>query len=412
MARNDARKPRDYRLDVARGLALCFILFAHTFGTVLSEIIPARFGPSDAADMFVFVSGYAAAIAFGGSFVKFGFLHGIGRVAFRCAQLYGAQIGVFLIIALVAAVAARSFDDPSYIETANLRLFFEDPGAALVGVASLSYVPWFLNILPMYIAVLAMIPVAMLLARTHPYVVTGFSVLLWMAAYWFQWNLPGDPLTGAGWGFNPFSWQLYFFLGFAISIGWLQVKLRDPVAMTIASIILVAGFVVSDRGLAMWIEPVAEAKTWLTDNANKAYLDPIRLSHFLASAYIVISLLKGHERVLEHRAFRPFLRLGQQALPTFLAGLVISQVATLIFAWNGTDLPMQIVVNGVCIGLLFLNAAAMRYFKNPPWKPKAAVPSVPAPAPATVQAPAAPLQPVASPVPIAHHRRARLEAGD
>jgi hypothetical protein len=409
MGKNDARKPRDYRLDVARGLALCFIMFAHIFGTVVSEVIPARFGPSDAADMFVFVSGYAAAIAFGGSFVKFGFLHGIGRVAFRCAQLYGAQIGVFLIIALVAAVAARSFDDPSYIETANLRLLFEDPGAALVGVASLSYVPWFLNILPMYIAVLAMIPVAMLLARVHPHAVTGVSVILWVAAYWFQWNPPGDPMKGTGWGFNPLSWQLYFFLGFAISIGWLKIRLRDPVAMVIASVILVAGFVVSDRGFAMWIEPVAEAKAWLTDNANKAYLDPIRLSHFLASAYVVISLLKGHERVLEHRAFRPFLRLGQQALPTFLAGLVISQVATLVFAWNGVDLAMQIVVNGVCIALLFLNAAMVRYFKNPPWKPKP-VPATPAAAP--VAAPATPLQPVASPAPIAHHTRTRLEAGD
>ena len=53
---------RDPRLDVFRGLAMAIILVAHVPGNPLAEFIPARFGPSDAAEMFVFCSGFAAAL--------------------------------------------------------------------------------------------------------------------------------------------------------------------------------------------------------------------------------------------------------------------------------------------------------------------------------------------------------------
>ena len=46
--------------------------------------LPARFGLSDAAEMFVFLSGYATAIAFGGAFRRHGMFVGIGRVVPRC----------------------------------------------------------------------------------------------------------------------------------------------------------------------------------------------------------------------------------------------------------------------------------------------------------------------------------------
>ena len=86
------RKPRDVRVDFFRGAALLIIFVAHVPGNWLGNWIPARFGMSDAAHMFVFISGYAAAIAFGGTFVRHGFVAGTARIAMRCLQLYGAHI--------------------------------------------------------------------------------------------------------------------------------------------------------------------------------------------------------------------------------------------------------------------------------------------------------------------------------
>ena len=98
LATPTAKKPRDVRGEFFRGAALLIIFVAHVPGNFLGDWIPARFGLSDAAHMFVFISGYAAAIAFGGTFLRFGFLAGTGRIAIRCAQLYGAHIGLFVAV--------------------------------------------------------------------------------------------------------------------------------------------------------------------------------------------------------------------------------------------------------------------------------------------------------------------------
>src|SRR5215813_1902099 len=120
------KKPRDPRLDFFRGAALFIILIAHMRDNWLFDYIPARFGVSDAADMFVFISGFAAAIAFGGAFVRHGWLIGCARVIYRCAQLYCAQIMMVGIIAFVTALAVKLLDAQQYIDLAYLRLLFED----------------------------------------------------------------------------------------------------------------------------------------------------------------------------------------------------------------------------------------------------------------------------------------------
>jgi hypothetical protein len=80
---------RDPRLDVFRGLAMFIIFIAHLPGNPWNAYIPARFGPSDATEMFVFCSGFASAIAFGGTFNRDGFGVGTLRVLHRCWQITG-----------------------------------------------------------------------------------------------------------------------------------------------------------------------------------------------------------------------------------------------------------------------------------------------------------------------------------
>ncbi|MEL7099375.1 MAG: OpgC domain-containing protein, partial [Pseudomonadota bacterium] len=45
---------RDLRLDFFRGIAMFIILIAHTPGNFLTSWIPARWGFSDATEIFVF----------------------------------------------------------------------------------------------------------------------------------------------------------------------------------------------------------------------------------------------------------------------------------------------------------------------------------------------------------------------
>jgi hypothetical protein len=209
-------RSRDPRLDFFRGIAMFIIYVAHCRGNFLADYIPARFGLSDAADMFVFISGMTASIAFGGTFIRHGWTVGTARIVYRCLQLYAAQIGVFLATAVVVVLGTQWYGDTDYIKLLQFQRFFADPGESLVGLFTLTYVPHYIDILPLYIAILAMLPVAMVLARVNPLLVVFASVALYLAANALQLNIPANADDQPTWYFDPLAWQLIFFTGFAL----------------------------------------------------------------------------------------------------------------------------------------------------------------------------------------------------
>src|ERR1700752_5380844 len=60
-----AGSKRDLRLDFFRGLSLLFIFIDHIPNNFLSNVTLHSIAFSDAAEVFVFISGYAAALAYG-----------------------------------------------------------------------------------------------------------------------------------------------------------------------------------------------------------------------------------------------------------------------------------------------------------------------------------------------------------
>src|ERR1044072_768616 len=58
---------RDLRLDLFRGLALWLILLDHIAQNIVNWITIRNYGFSDAAEIFVFISGYTAAFVYGRS---------------------------------------------------------------------------------------------------------------------------------------------------------------------------------------------------------------------------------------------------------------------------------------------------------------------------------------------------------
>ena len=55
---------RDIRLDLFRGLALWFIFLDHIPTNIVSWLTVRNYGFSDATEIFVFISGYTAVIAY------------------------------------------------------------------------------------------------------------------------------------------------------------------------------------------------------------------------------------------------------------------------------------------------------------------------------------------------------------
>src|SRR6056297_4349179 len=126
---------RDPRLDFFRGLAMFIILIAHVPGNWLTLWIPARFGFSDATEIFVFCSGMASAIAFGKVFRDRGWSMGAARVALRCWQVYWAHICLFLAVAATMALLNATGAFPrGYVGQLNLHPFVDNAASNLVGL--------------------------------------------------------------------------------------------------------------------------------------------------------------------------------------------------------------------------------------------------------------------------------------
>lgn len=176
---------RDIRLDFFRGLGMFIILTAH-IGPYNPWVrwIPARFGFSDATEIFVFCSGAASAIAFLKVFETRGWWIGTGRISYRIWQIYWCHIGLFFAIAAALVWVDGAFElSRSYLGVLNLARFFDAPEAMLLGLVTLSYVPNYFDILVMYIVILALIPVVAGLSLAPGRPALAAILVLWAIAY-------------------------------------------------------------------------------------------------------------------------------------------------------------------------------------------------------------------------------------
>src|SRR6202521_5230004 len=114
---------RDLRLDLFRGVGLWMIFLDHIPHDVVSWLTLRNYGFSDAAEFFVFISGYLvgwiyAPIIRGGLF-----LAAVKRLWKRVAQMYVAHIMLFLIFTAQIARTARRFENPLFENELNVFIF-------------------------------------------------------------------------------------------------------------------------------------------------------------------------------------------------------------------------------------------------------------------------------------------------
>ncbi len=367
------RTPRDPRLDFFRGLAMLIILVAHIPWNAWANWIPARFGPSDAAEMFVFSSGYAAAIAFGGTFLRHGWWMGTRRILLRFWQIYWAHIGLFVAVATLSVIATRIdiADGKSYVDALNLQHFFDDPRSQLTGLLTLTYVPNYFDILPMYMVILLLVPAIIALQRLHLGLAVAFSVGLYGAA-WAGLELPAEPWSDRPWFFNPFAWQLLFFAAFAFGRGWIPVpRFRPWLLWTAAGFVLV--MIPISHSALYPLNPVTKfihESLWggAFTPAFKTNIHPVRILHFLALAYLTIWLVSLKPTLLESRLARPVIRVGQQALATFMSSMAVAWVMGMFLDVVGRSGVTVAAANIIGLSSVFAVAYLVGWYKREPWR--------------------------------------------
>jgi len=369
-------RTRDPRLDVFRGLGMFIIMIAHIPWNVWSNWIPARFGFSDATEMFVFMSGMASAVAFGRVFDRQGFLVGSARVAERVWQVYWVHVAIFLLLAaLVAWMGPMPFGDKTYMQQLNLVPFFRDTATNLVGFLTLTYVPNYFDILPMYLVILALIPVVLAAARVHVGAALGLMAALWLSAQLRLLDLPAEPWSDRTWFFNPFGWQLCFFLGFFWMRGDIPAPAFDRRLLALAVVVLAASVPLAYWPLYVavdWLGAIRGEMGWLI---TKTRFGILRLVHFLALAYVALWIVERWGGLIRNAAARVCAKVGQQSLAVFAVGLVVSRLAGIYLDFAGRDTLTYAIANLAGIAILIATAYLVAWFKSAPWKAKAPKPA-------------------------------------
>ncbi|MFE0753889.1 OpgC family protein [Inquilinus sp. NPDC058860] len=368
------RPRRDPRLDVFRGIGMLIILTAHIPDNTWILWIPARFGFSDATEMFVFLSGMASAIAFGRVFDRDGFARGAGRVARRVWQIYWIHIAVFVVIAALVAAAGTRPGGESYIVALNLPHFFADPMGLLPRLLTLTYVPNYFDILPMYLVILALMPAMILAERLHRALPFVLMAAIWGLTQAHLLDLPAEPWSDRPWFFDPFGWQLLFYLGFFLMRRTLPAPgfSRTLIGLAIAFVLATVPFahyriLEASPFFGGWAQALAP----LTD---KTHFGALRLLHFLALAYLAVQLVGDGGRRLKGAAVAVISKVGQQTLAVFVSGMVTAQLLGMVLDHTGRGPLATAAANLAGFAVLIAVAYAVAWFKGMPARP-ASVPA-------------------------------------
>ena len=400
----EAARVRDLRLDFFRGLAMFIILFAHTPGNFLTSWIPARWGFSDATEIFVFCSGMASAIAFGATFDRMGMALGTARVAFRVWQVYWAHVGLFFATAaMMVFVTDLDTTTRNYWGQLNLWMLFVEHAEGLweipdmlLAFMTLRWVPNLFDILPMYMVILALMPLVMALARVHPGCVGALSLVLWCLGQraWMErlglpyLNFTAEPWVGEEgvqrrWFLNPFGWQLVFFTGFAFMRGWLPKPPVTPPLIALAGLIVLANVPLSDIGVREL--DLDWAWDWRTENRqliSKTDFGLLRYVQFLALGYLAWVLAGDKGARLRaagthafarvwNRVLALILKVGQQSLAVFVVSIFVARFNGFALDVLGRDTATVLAVNGFGCACLVVTAYVAGWFKSVPWKRRA-----------------------------------------
>jgi len=358
-------KSRDLRLDFFRGLSLWFIFINHVPSNAMTWFTNRNYGFSDAAEIFVFISGYTAAFVYGRVMQERGFIVGSARILKRVWQLYVAFILLSVIYIAQTAYVAHRFDNPLYADEMVVLHFLQQPEAILLEVLRLRFLLANVNILPLYILLMLALPFALWLLLRKPAVAFLISIVLWSAAYVGGLNLKLYPVEQT-WYFNPFAWQLLFVIGAwcAVASGhWLERIVRSDAVLALCIAYLVIAFAWNATNYFTSIARVIP-EWMLIFPLNKSDLSPLRLAHFLAQAIVVVRFVPVDAGFLRTPWVRPVILCGRHSLEVFCLGVFLSLTAHFMLMEVSGSIAMQVFLTIAGIALMVALAALLSWYKN------------------------------------------------
>lgn len=331
--------PRDPRLDAARGLALFMIVLTHMPGHSWAHWTLRSYGFSDAAEAFVLLAGIAAGLAYGRPGIPMPWI----ATTRRSMTLAGAHL-LLTFGALSVALAAALLGADSLIQKHGMAPLAEGSKAHWIGVFLGSHQIGYVNILTLYVVLIALVPAFFWGFRYSLRGTLCVSAAVWACAGMWNITLMNWPSEGS-WQFNPFAWQFLFAIGLAF--GWAAANHRrielPPWTVIAAGGILVGAFIwrqspdVGEAGRA-FLAPFWDSSLGAhVLGFHKPDLGGMRLLHALALGCVVAGI-PALARLAASALMAPLRVIGRHGLPLFCLGTLISFTGQAILL-DGTAFP-------------------------------------------------------------------------
>jgi hypothetical protein len=345
-------------LDFFRGLVLLIIVVDHIGGSMLSRFTLHAFALNDAAEVFVFLGGFATATAYIAMSERRS--ESAARVRFikRAFEIYRAFLVTAALMLVASFVLRPLFGHAPNLALHDLDSFYAEPVASIAQILSFERQPYLSAVLPMYTLFALAVPVVLPLARSKPWLLLGLSLALWAFAPQIGEYMPSvdDNL----WDFNPSAWQLMFVLGVIVRCQPIYQRVsanRFGWAVSAGAVALIAGMAY----YKLLVLPPA------LDSAFKRDLAGARVVNFLAIAWIAANLAR-YGVVKQIAARLPWIgAIGRDGMVCFVAGAVISLVVDSIL-FTVTDglvnVPAGLVADAVAICALLAVPQVRQTFKR------------------------------------------------
>lgn len=351
---------RDLRIDACRGIALWCIFLDHIPNNIGSWLTLRNYGFSDAAEVFMFVSGVTCALAYGKVWRCEGWIGLISRTLRRSWDIYVA----FLLLTIACVILVYLAGGDRLADESNTRILFEQPGATLAHAAILQYCPVNTDVLPIFVLLhLLFAPLLWLLLRL-PNATLGASLALYALVHVFGWTMPAWP--NGHWAFNPLAWQLLVVFGAWWMIEGERVRpwVTSRAVLVPAVLYLVFSLIIA---LSWRIKPLEALvpQVLLKHPMDKSNLDPLRLLHFLALAVLAVWLVPP-KRGLTTAAMRGAIICGKNSLPIYCLGVLLTLASLLALLDISEGLAMQIALSAGGILMMIVAATLLNSIKVKP----------------------------------------------
>ncbi|HVQ67097.1 MAG TPA: OpgC domain-containing protein [Bradyrhizobium sp.] len=374
-----AARDGDLRLCLLLGIAAWFLFLDHVPHNAVSLLTMRNFGFSGAVDLFVFVGGYTAAILYGRMMLERGLVVTATRIFKRLWQLYAAYIVLFVIYINLIGYVARQSAAPALISEFNVTGIVDHTIRTLIHGLLLRAKPLNLDVLQLFIVLMAVFPIVLLGMVRRPNTTVAASVGLYFAARQFDWNLSAFP--EGHWYLNPFCWQLPFVLGAWLALsGPAQIravhKLQEFAVLRAAAwLYLLLALAVTVAGKLPEAAIVPDLLRDVFGPNDRESLAPHRVLHFLALAFLFSYMVPRDWSGFRWQMLQPVIKCGQEWLAVFCAGVFLSFAGHLVLITGPDSLAMQVLVSftGILImtGVAYYVSWSKRQDHKPAFRPPA-----------------------------------------